>query len=167
MPSRASSRHAPCLNHAGACFSRDPEGFDRPLHHHLIYLHFHQYIRINTMRKYLLSIPMILLLLVGSASAQTVNFSLRASTARHIALLTIAAKCSCLRLLDMADRPVKRRVRDSKHYGKSIKQIPMLRCSVSILGMVVSHRLRGFSRARRHYLSHASKCRVVMLRPSS
>ena len=28
------------------------------------------------MRKYLLSIPMILLLLVGSASAQTVNFSL-------------------------------------------------------------------------------------------
>ncbi len=29
------------------------------------------------MRKYLLSIPMILLLLVGSASAQTVNFSLR------------------------------------------------------------------------------------------
>ena len=68
MPSRASSRRD---------FSRDPEGFDRPLHHHLIYLHFHQYIRINTMRKYLLSIPMILLLLVGSASAQTVNFSLR------------------------------------------------------------------------------------------
>ena len=29
------------------------------------------------MRKYLLSIPMILLLLAGSASAQTVNFSLR------------------------------------------------------------------------------------------
>ena len=29
------------------------------------------------MRQYLLSIPMILLLLVGSASAQTVNFSLR------------------------------------------------------------------------------------------
>ena len=29
------------------------------------------------MRKYLLSIPMILLLLVGSVSAQTVNFSLR------------------------------------------------------------------------------------------
>ena len=28
------------------------------------------------MRKYLLSIPMILLLLVGTASAQTVNFSL-------------------------------------------------------------------------------------------
>ena len=28
------------------------------------------------MRKYLLSIPMILLLLAGSASAQTVNFSL-------------------------------------------------------------------------------------------
>ena len=33
--------------------------------------------RINTMRQYLLSIPVILLLLVGSASAQTVNFSLR------------------------------------------------------------------------------------------
>ncbi len=29
------------------------------------------------MRKYLLSIPMILLLLVGTASAQTVNFSLQ------------------------------------------------------------------------------------------
>ncbi len=29
------------------------------------------------MRQYLLSIPIILLLLVGSASAQTVNFSLR------------------------------------------------------------------------------------------
>ncbi len=29
------------------------------------------------MRQYLLSIPMILLLLVGTASAQTVNFSLR------------------------------------------------------------------------------------------
>ena len=29
------------------------------------------------MRKYLLSIPMILLLLVGTVSAQTVNFSLR------------------------------------------------------------------------------------------
>ncbi len=29
------------------------------------------------MRQYLLSIPMILLLLVGSVSAQTVNFSLR------------------------------------------------------------------------------------------
>ena len=38
---------------------------------------FYQYIRINTMRQYLLSIPMILLLLVGAASAQTVNFSLR------------------------------------------------------------------------------------------
>ena len=29
------------------------------------------------MRQYLLSIPMILLLIVGTASAQTVNFSLR------------------------------------------------------------------------------------------
>ncbi len=29
------------------------------------------------MRQYLLSIPMILLMLVGAASAQTVNFSLR------------------------------------------------------------------------------------------